>query len=496
MVPSAKDLILSSCKIVIKDEVNIKIENLDLDTRKALVKKFKYEDPSARFRPAYKLGRWDGTISFFGLGGTTYMSMLPQVLEYLESKNFYIEVEDQRIPLDLSFDKISDDFWGDQTWPDGHRFAGEKIRLRDDQVEVINKFLEYPQSIQEIATGFGKTITTATLSKICEKYGRTITIVPNKSLVEQTEEDFINCKLDVGVYYGDRKDLDKTHTICTWQSLNILDKNSKNWDEVACAKLEMLLDNVQCVMVDEVHMAKADVLKTLLTRNLARAPIRWGLTGTIPKADHEFQSIKASLGEVTNHVYAHTLQESGVLSNCHVNIIQTAEWKEFGSYAEELKYLVTDETRMDYICNTVQSIALTGNTLVLVNRIDSGKYMIEKLPEAVFVSGEVKTKDRKEEYDEIKTSTNKIIVATYGVAAVGINIPRIFNLVLLEPGKSFVRVIQSIGRGIRKAEDKDFVQIWDITSTCKYAKRHLTERKKFYKEAKYPFNIEKIDWSK
>ena len=485
---------MPSCKIVIKDEVNIKIENLDLDTRKALVKKFKYEDPSARFRPAYKLGRWDGTVSFFGLGGTTYMSMLPQVLDYLESKNFYIEVEDQRIPLALKFDEIYEDFWGDQTWPKGHRFEGQPIRLREDQVDVINKFLEYPQSIQEIATGFGKTITTATLAKICEKYGRTVTIVPNKSLVEQTEEDFINCGLDVGVYYGDRKDLDRTHTICTWQSLNILDKNSKNWDDVASAKLELLLDNVQCVMVDEVHMAKAEVLKNLLTRNLARTPIRWGLTGTIPKADHEFQSIKASLGEVTNHVYAHTLQESGVLSNCHVNIIQTAEWKEFGSYAEELKYLVTDETRMDYICNTVQAISLTGNTLVLVNRIDSGKYMIEKLPDAVFVSGEVKTKVRKEEYDEIKTSDNKIIVATYGVAAVGINIPRIFNLVLLEPGKSFVRVIQSIGRGIRKADDKDHVEIWDLTAASKYAKRHLTERKKFYKDAKYPFTIQKVKY--
>ena len=115
------------------------------------------------------------------------------------------------------------------------------------------------------------------------------------------------------------------------------------------------------------------------------------------------------------------------------------------------------------------------------------------IPEAVFVSGAVKTKDRKEEYDEIKTSDNKIIVATYGVAAVGINIPRIFNLVLIEPGKSFVRVIQSIGRGIRKADDKDFVQIWDITSSCKYSKRHLTERKKFYKDAKYPFVITKVN---
>jgi len=90
--------------------------------------------------------------------------------------------------------------------------------------------------------------------------------------------------------------------------------------------------------------------------------------------------------------------------------------------------------------------------------------------------------------------TNQIVVATYGVAAVGINIPRIFNLVLIEPGKSFVRVIQSIGRGIRKAEDKDNVQIWDITSSAKFSKRHLTERKKFYKEANYPFTIEKVKW--
>ena len=99
---------MATCKIIIKDEVNVKIENLDLDTRKALVKKFKYEDPTARFRPAYKLGRWDGTVSFFGLGGTTYLSMLPQVLEFLEQKNFYIELDDLRVPTALKFDEISE----------------------------------------------------------------------------------------------------------------------------------------------------------------------------------------------------------------------------------------------------------------------------------------------------------------------------------------------------------------------------------------------------
>ena len=483
---------MATCKVIIKDEVNVKIENLDLDTRKALVKKFKYEDPTARFRPSYKLGRWDGAISFFGLGGTTYLSMLPQVLEYLENKNYYIELEDLRVSEALAFSEIFEDFWGDLCWPKGHIREGELIRLRDYQCEVVNNFLKNPQCLQEVATGAGKTIITATLAKVCEKYGRTIVIVPNKSLVEQTEEDFINCKLDVGVYYGDRKNLNKTHTICTWQSLNILDKKSQDND--ALLSLAEFLDGVSTVIVDEVHMAKADVLKKLLTQNLSGAPIRWGLTGTIPKADHEYQALRASLGDVINHISAYDLQQMGVLSNCHVNVMQTAEWKEFGSYAEELKYLVTDSSRMIYISNMIREIAETGNTLVLVNRIDSGKFIIEQIPEAVFVSGEVKTTARKAEYDEIKTSDNKIIVATFGVAAVGINIPRIFNLVLLEPGKSFVRVIQSIGRGIRKADDKDFVQIWDITASTKYAKRHLTERKKFYKDAKYPFEIKKVKY--
>ena len=487
---------MQSCKLIIRDEVNIKIEGLTVEIRRKLANEFKYEVGYAKYHPAYRLGRWDGTVSLFGLGGNGYLSQLPRILEILENSNVDIEeIEDNRQPVKIQFPKIEVDFWGDKCWPSGHRFAGQPIRLREDQVAVINTFLENPQCIQEIATGFGKTITTATLAKLCEPYGRTITIVPNKSLVEQTEEDFINVGLDVGVYYGDRKDLNKTHTICTWQSLNILDKKSKNHQQDILSLAEFLED-VRTVMVDEVHMAKADVLKNLLTQNVHNSCIRWGLTGTVPKDPAEFESIFASIGPVLGSVKAHELQEAGVLASCHVNVLQLVDIPEFKSYADENKYLVTDEDRMRYLSNLVKTISQTGNTLVLVNRIDSGKFFVNELPDSVFISGEVKTKDRKEEYDEVRTSTNKIIIATYGVAAVGINIPRIFNLVLLESGKSFTRVIQSIGRGIRKAEDKDFVQIWDITSTCKYAKRHLTERKKFYKDAKYPFTIEKTDWQK
>ena len=481
---------MSSCKLIIRDEVNIKFEGLSLEARKKLANKFKYEVPWARYQPSYRLGRWDGTVAFFGVGGTGYINQLDEILPILDDLGYDIEVDDHRQHPTIAFEKITEEFWGDKVWPSGHRFAGEPIRLRDDQVEVVNNFLETPQALQEVATGAGKTIMTATLSKICEKYGRTMIIVPNKSLVEQTEEDYINCGLDVGVYYGDRKELNKTHTICTWQSLNILDKKSHDTELLTLAEFT---EGVAAIIIDEVHQAKAEVLKKLLTVNFANSPIRWGLTGTVPKEKFEYESIRCSIGEVIHRVTANQLQEKGILAQCHVNITQVTDVKEFRSYADEYKYLVTDPDRIKWLSKKINEIALTGNTLVLVNRIDSGKQLIDFIPEAVFVSGAVKTKDRKEEYDEIKTSDNKIIVATYGVAAVGINIPRIFNLVLLEPGKSFVRVIQSIGRGIRKAEDKDFVQIWDITSSCKYAKRHLTERKKFYKDAKYPFTITKVD---
>lgn len=498
-ITRAENSLIMSVRLIIRDEVNIKFENLPLDARKKLTNTFKYENPTARYQPAYKLGRWDGMVSMFGLGGNGYLSQLEKCLEILSNMGIGIEeVDDLRINGRIEFQEIPNSYWADQgkVWPKGHRFAGEPIMLRDDQVEVVNRFFTNTQALQEVATGAGKTIMTATLSHCAEKYGRTIVIVPNKDLVTQTEEDYVNVGLDVGVYFGDRKDLGKTHTICTWQSLNVLDKKSKNWDENLALTLAEFLDGVKTVIVDEVHMAKADVLRNLLTQNLCNAPIRWGLTGTVPKDAFEAEPIFASIGPVVGGIKAHQLQEMGVLSNLHVNVVQMMDLPEFRSYAEELKYLVTNPDRLAYIAQLVKGLAETGNTLVLVNRIDSGKQLIELIEGAVFISGEVKGTKRTEEYKEHATNDNKVTVATFGVAAVGINIPRIFNLVLLEPGKSFVRVIQSIGRGIRKADDKDFVQIWDLTSTCKYAKRHLTARKKYYKDAQYPFTITKTDWQK
>ena len=480
--------------LTITDEVNVKISGLELDVRRKLVNQFKYDVPYARYLPAVRLGRWDGKVSFFALGGSTFVNLLPEIIPILEEYNYDVELDDQReYRTTFDFVPVREDTFAEYSWPQGHPDAGNAISLRDYQVEIINDFLANPQCIQEVATGAGKTIMTAALSHAVTPYGRSIIIVPNKSLVTQTERDYINMGLDTGVFFGDRKEFGRMHTICTWQSLNVLLKNTKN--DTADITIGEFLEGVVCVIVDEVHMAKADALKTLLTGVMSQVPIRWGLTGTVPKEDFEFQAIHVSLGPVVSRLQAAELQDRGVLAQCHVNIVQLVDHVEYNNYQSELKYLLEESGRLDTMASLIARVNETGNTLVLVDRIAAGEELVRRLGDrAVFVSGATKGTERQDHYDEVAEATDKIIVATYGVAAVGINIPRIFNLVLVEPGKSFVRVIQSIGRGIRKAEDKDHVEIWDITSTCKFAKRHLAKRKQFYKEARYPFTQEKLDW--
>lgn len=638
------------CKLIIRDEVNIKLEGLPAEVRRNIADRLKFEIPYARHLPQFKLGRWDGTTTFFGIGGNGYLNHLDVIIDELTKNNFEIvEIEDNRVSFDFDFPQITENYWADQgkVWPKGHPIAGQPIMLRDYQIDAINNYLRNPQSLAEISTGAGKccsgdtmlrlestnselpglvkgdnvtsfrdffdmiekykgvtlndheelavgdlgvyvptpsgkalvnyvikkenlaglmmtlkhgsvvecarghilskngkdvyayelsvgdyidtidgheeiisilpseettfydigidaphlyydahgvlhhnTILTATLSSICEKYGRTLVIVPNKSLVLQTEEDYKNVGLDVGVYFGDRKELGKKHTIITWQSLSSIEKRQRDPESIQLADF---LADVVCVMVDEAHSAKGNVLQNLLSKNLHNAPIRWGLTGTVPKDDLSFNQLLSVLGPVIGQVAASDLQDKGVLSSCHIHIKQLVDPQVFKSYHDEYKFLTTSPSRLNYVADLVNEVRQTGNTLVLVDRISTGEQLLELIPGSSFVSGQLKMTDRKELYDGVNTGDTEVLVATYQTSAVGINIPRIFNLVMIEPGKSFVKVIQSIGRGIRKAADKDHVNVYDICSTCKYSKRHLTERKRFYKEAKYQSTIEKVN---
>ena len=484
---------MKSCILQILDEVNLKIVGLDASTRRKLVNLLSYEVPHARHTPAYKLGRWDGKVAFFTVGGASYINLLPVILPVLEDDGYDIELVDNRnYQRDFDFEPIDETLFAHKVWPKGHAAEGQPIMLRDYQVDLANRFFENPQSIQVAATGSGKTILCCALSHQFQKYGRTIVIVPNKSLVLQTEDDYKNVGLDVGVFFGDRKEYGKTHTICTWQSLSSLLKKSKKGE--AEIDIEQFLDGVVAFIQDECHISKADELKTLHTSVFANVPIRCGLTGTIPKEEYAAAALLVSLGPVVGELQAHDLQEEGVLASCNVNIWQLEDYVEYKDYASELKYLVTTEKRLDFLATKIIEIAKTGNTLILVDRKATGEYLESILPGSIFINGDVKAAKRKEHYSEINFATNSITIATYGVASTGISISKLDNLMLLEAGKSFVRVIQSIGRALRKGFGKEHAEIYDVCSTCKFSKRHLTARKKFYKESLYPFSITKMEW--
>lgn len=472
--------------LVVIDQCKCQFQGLDPGLRHRLNDELKFVIPNAKHMPSVKLGRWDGTVSFCSIGGLTYLNLLDRLLPLIAAAGYHLVLDDRRPPHRFAFPTVNETMFADRCWPSGHPQAGEPIVLRDYQVDAIRTFTNNLQSVQQIVTGAGKTILAAALSCLAEPYGRTIVIVPSKNLVTQTEEDYRNLGLDVGVLYGDRKEWGHRHSICTWQSLASLSKQET---------IDEFVKDVVCVINDEVHTVKGKMLRELLAGPLAQVPIRWGVTGTIPKEEHEAICLLASIGPVVGELGATELQEKGVLAHCQIEVMQLQDdHVEFIDYDSEHDFLVTDQTRLRRIAEMVQQWAASGNTLVLVDRIETGESFGKMLPDATFICGDTKIKTRQAEYKAIQFSDQKITVATYGVAAVGINIPRIFNLVLLEAGKSFIRTLQSIGRGLRRAQDKDHVNIYDVCSSLRFSRSHISKRRAFYNEQNYPHHTTKVTY--
>jgi len=479
------------CTIKILDQVNIKLDGLSPEVRRACVNALKFKLPNARYLRSVRLGRWDGSVSFCTAGGLTYLNLLPRLHSIIVKAGYEFEVEDQRPDFNFNVPTIDRNYLSATLWGKGHQLEGQPIILEDHQVDMINKLLECRQGVAEAGTGAGKTVATAALSKLTESYGRSIIVVPSKDLVTQTEADYIQLGLDVGVFYGGRKELNKTHTICTWQSLDRLNSNTKNG--LSEIEISEFLEDVIMVLVDEAHLTTGEALQKLLSGPFKDTPLRFGLTGTVPLEPHLKTSIEAMLGETVYAVTAAELQDKGFLSNSHISIEQYKDDEVHIDWPEEAKYIASNPDLLRNVASRIRELEKSGNTFVLVDRREAGEKLHSLIPGSVFLNGSSKSTDRKEEYTDMNEGDNKVIIATYGIASTGINIPRIFNLVLYNPGKSFVRTIQSIGRGLRKAEDKDFVNVVDICTTNKYSAKHLTARKKFYKHAGYNFTVKKVE---
>jgi len=347
-----------------------------------------------------------------------------------------------------------------------------------------------------------------------DKFGlKSLTIVPNKDLIRQTRQTYIHYGLDTGEYSGERKTLGHQHVVSTWQAL-------KNAPEV------ITMFNI--VIVDEAHGLKGNVLSTILTDHAAKVPYRFGFTGTLPKDKSDAWAVHVAVGPVRYQVPAFELIEKGLLAKINIDVVQLtedlteeydqfiadtpnipnneqptyAEFKEgyFPDFTAEKSYLQHKEDRITYLAQYIEAKrdAKRGNVLCLIDNIAFGRKLAAEINGAIFVNGKDvrSTKERKQIYDLFASHDDLVVIATVHIAGTGIDIHRIFNLMLIDIGKSFIRVIQAIGRGLRMAEDKDSVHISDLTSDLKYSRKHMRERIKFYKEAQYPHKLHKINYSK
>lgn len=476
---------MKQCTLTVHDQVNIRFDGLDKPTVKSLTTKLSFVNPTARHTPAFKLGRWDGREKFFSgsvSGGWTYVNLLDQCLPIIEDAGYTVDLIDLRVPFDPVWEPIDASYPSDRCWPEGHPLAGQPIVLREHQVAAVNAFLANPQSLQKLATGFGKTMSSACLMRLCEKYGKTLTIVPSKSLIGQTEADFIALGLDVGVYFGDRKEPGRTHTIATWQSLSAIEKSDK-------ALFISMTRDLIALLCDEVHSAEARVLQKLLSGPLAHVPIRWGMSGTIMTEPYRFYNLLCTIGPIVNSIGSAELQEKKVLSTCNITIIRTDDsFVKFKEYQDEVRFLTSDPDRLAFIADYISVLKESGNVLVLVNGLAFGKELTSLVDGMVFLSGAKSVAQRKEQYDKVQPDKGIALCCTYGIASTGINIVYLDYLVLLDSGKSAKLVIQSIGRVLRRAGSKTHAEVHDFCSTLKFSNRHRLERQKMYDSEFFPYN--------
>jgi superfamily II DNA or RNA helicase len=485
-----------TCTVKIINEAHMVVLGLHGDHLMQFYKKYAIPAANYFFNPKYKLGQWDGLIHYFHKDGKTFLFLIDEILPELHKLGYSIDLKDERLTVAYQPEYIDENIFKHVI----HLESGKPIILRDYQVDAVNALIKAGYGLCVAGTGAGKTFSCAAL---CQAYdeliSKSITIVPDQTLIRQTKREYNNCGLDTGEYSGNEKSLGHKHIVSTWQALQ---NNPK------------IITTFDMIIVDEAHGLRGNVLQKLVCDNAAKIPYRFGFTGTLPKDASEKMLVHIAIGPVRYEIPAHELIDRGVLSTVQIDIIQLEEdfTKEYNQFCKEVRfgkpptyvqfkdgyfadfsaeksYIQRKTSRIEWVADLLLTkLETTGNVLCLVDNISLGRKVAALIPGSIFVNGQ-DVKDavkRQKIYDLFKTRDDLIVIATVNIAGTGLSIDRIFNLVTLDIGKSFIRVIQAIGRGLRKAGDKSHVSYTDICSDLKYGKKHLTERIKYYKEARYP----------
>ena len=476
------------CKMRIskKNEVYLKLEDLQPSEQQELAEYFTFEVPGAKFMPMYRNRVWDGKIRLFSpASGEIYVGLLDYVKSYCDKNNIsYIEEENVDDTRDVMGTVVRGFVKSLKA-----KSKGKTLKVRDYQLEAVGHALSRNRALILSPTASGKSLIIYSLVRYYQMAGeRTLILVPTTSLVEQMYSDFEDYGWSSGtycqkVYQGYTTKIEKDVVISTWQSIYKMPKK--------------YFEQFGCVIGDEAHMFKAKSLTGIMTK-LHRCKYRFGFTGTLDGTQTHRLVLEGLFGPVVKVTSTKELMDKKSLAKLNIKciILKHKNIREKLSYAEELDYIVTNEKRIDFVVNLLQH--LRGNTLCLFQLVEKhGKILYDRIGEdnAFFVYGATSAEQREEIRAIVDKSDNSTTIASYGTFSTGINIRNIHNIVLASPSKSKIRVLQSIGRGLRTSSSKDSVLIFDIADDLgrdNYTLRHFTERLNIYNEEQFDYEISKV----
>jgi superfamily II DNA or RNA helicase len=455
---------------------------------------FQFEVPNAKFSPAYKNKWWDGRIYLFNVDTREiYIGLLDRIIKFCEDHNYTYEFTDNKfygLPFEVN-ENIS---------KEGVKDYVNKISRhtpRDYQVDGVYDALRYNRKLLISPTASGKSLMIYSVVRYyVEKQQNILIVVPTTSLVEQMYKDFADYGWDVGsychkIYAGKERETDSQVIITTWQSIYKLPKQ--------------YFSRFNVVIGDEAHQFKSKSLISIMTK-LCDAKYRFGFTGTLDGSQTHKWVLEGLFGPSYKIINTDELMKKGHLAKLDIKILLLKHPpNRFDIFEDEVQYIINHKRRNNFIKNL--TLDLKGNSLVLFSRVEThGQPLYELINSSkiddrhvFFIHGGVETEDRENVREITEKENNAIIVASYGTFSTGINIKNLHNVVFASPSKSRIRNLQSIGRVLRKSDNKTKATLYDIADDISYKSRknytlnHLIERIKIYNEENFNYDIVNIN---
>lgn len=480
---------MSDVTILKKNEIYIKLK-CEPHILYELQRYFTFEVPGAKFMPQMRSKHWDGQIRLLSVHtGEIYVGLLDKIIDKLKLHGYTYEFENNKyygLPFEIN-EEITKEGVKD------YMASICTFTPRSYQIEGVSDALKYNRRLLISPTASGKSLMIYSIVRYYVDKGKKILlVVPTTSLVEQMYKDFLDYGWDSDsychkIYSGREKYHDLPVTITTWQSIYKLDRK--------------FFEQFGVVIGDEAHQFKSKSLISIMSK-LHHAKYRFGFTGTLDGTQTHKWVLEGLFGPSYKVTKTAELMKTGHVSQLDINcIVLKHPPQKFEVFEDEVQFIISHDRRNNFIKNLVSK--LDGNTLVLFSRIEAhGEPLFNLINSNVsegrkvfFVHGGVDTNERERIRAITESEKDAVIVASYGVFSTGINIKNLHNVIFASPSKSRIRNLQSIGRVLRKAKDKDKATLYDIADDCTYNSRknytlnHFIERVKIYNEESFNYDI-------